>query len=256
MTTLGRLQQRFQSAILAGDRTPGLFIDEENDRRNGVAIYQQAYRARLAGALRDNYPVVHRSMGDEAFAALADAYIAASPSHFRSIRWFGDTLADFLAGSPAHLPHPALADLARMDWALRGAFDAADAPVLTSAEVGRLRAEQWPTQRFTPLPSLRLVELAWRIEPIWKALDEDPDAQTTAPVFDPHWLLVWRPGLDCLWRSADADEAKALQTLQQGASFAECCAQIADSAASDPAATAIDYLRRWLADGLLAKAQR
>lgn len=41
-------------------------------------------------------------------------------------------------------------------------------------------------QGFVLLPSLRMVELDWAVEP------------------------VWRPALDCLWRSAGKSEAAAL----------------------------------------------
>ena len=71
-------------------------------------------------------PVLHRVLGDAAFGALADDYMHAHPSQKRSIRWFGDCLPDFVAGRIDALPHPALADLARMEWRICLAFDAAD----------------------------------------------------------------------------------------------------------------------------------
>src|SRR6185369_6628626 len=92
-----------------------------------LRIYQHAYTARLAGALRDNFGVLPQVMGDDAFDALALAYIAAHPSRHPSIRWFGDKLPEFMAAHENLVPHPALVDLARMEWALRSAFDAADA---------------------------------------------------------------------------------------------------------------------------------
>ena len=41
------------------------------------------------------------------------------------------------AGDPL-VPHPSLVDFARMDWALRGAFDAAEAPLLQAAALAAL----------------------------------------------------------------------------------------------------------------------
>lgn len=246
-------QQRFQRAVLADDLTPGLFAVEGPEVSGGFALYLMAYRARLLAALRDNFPVLHRALGDETFAGLARDYIDAHPSRFRSIRWFGDTLVSFLDADPERLPHPALADVARMDWAMRGAFDAQGTPLLTLDDLAALAPEDWPQRRFTLLPSLRSVELEWSVEPIWRALNEDAEAETVAPEPLAHLLLVWRPQLDCLWRSAGDTEASALQALAQGATFAECCAAIAGAGESDPAAVALGLLQRWVSDGLLAR---
>src|SRR6187399_215634 len=119
-TVLARQQQQLQAAIVGAAPAAGL-----------LHIYQHAYSARLLGALRDNFGVLPRAMGDEAFDALALAYLQSHPSDQPSIRWFGHRLSDFMASHPAVVPHPAFVDLARMEGALRGAFDAPDAPVLS-----------------------------------------------------------------------------------------------------------------------------
>ena len=253
MSSLPELQQRFQMAILGGDPTPGLFASEGPILEGGLVIYLQAYRARLTAALRDNFPVLARALGDDAFADLARAYIDRHPSHFRSIRWFGDLLTDFLAATPELLPHPALLDLARMDWAMRSAFDAADAELLTFAEVAALRPEDWPGRSFRLVPSVRLVDLRWRIEPIWKALNADSAADSEEPQELPHTLLVWRRELDCCWRSADACEALVLHALTQSARFADCCLRIAESGDQQAAQTAAGFVQRWIAEGVLAR---
>jgi hypothetical protein len=247
------LQRRFQRAVLAGDPAPGLFVAEAAGAGGGFGIYLAAYRSRLTAALRENFTVLQRALGDQAFADLARDYIATHPSHFRSIRFFGDELTAFLDASPGRLPHPALADVARMDWAIRGAFDAADAPPLTLSDLAALPPEAWAEQRFRLLPSLRLVELKWNVEPIWRALNDDAEAQTAAPEASPHVLLVWRPQLDCLWRSLDPAEATALRALAHGASFAACCTAIAESGAANPPRMAAGLLRRWVDDGLLVR---
>lgn len=250
---LKETQQRFQQAVLSEDVAPGLFVAEGAGVAGGLGLYLTAYRARLQAALRDNYPVLHRALGDEAFAELASAYIAAHPSRFRSIRWFGDVLSTFLDAAPQRLPHPALADVARMDWAMRGAFDAADAALLTLADLAALAPADWPLQRFVLLPSFRVVELDWAIEPVWRVLNENAGAETSTPEPLSHVLLVWRPALECRWRSAGKSEAVALNALRQGASFAECCAVIAQAGEADPASVALGLLQRWVADGLLAR---
>jgi hypothetical protein len=251
-SSLREQQQRCQQAILDGAPLPGLFANE-GCSNGGFGIYLQAYRARLSAALRDNYPVLLRALGDDAFAALASAYIANRPSRFRSIRWFGDALSDFLASSAEHPVHPSLVDLARMDWAMRAAFDAADVEPLTVGDLAELGAADWPQHRFSLLPSLQMLRLDWQVEPIWKALDADPLGSCNEPPYGPHLLLVWRPQLDCHWRSAAGLEAHVLEALATGATFATCCELIAESGDAEPAPTAVGFLQRWIADGLLAR---
>ena len=152
MNATGELQRCFQRAVLTEDFTPGLFVAEGREPAGGLGLYLMAYRARLLSALRDNFPVLHRALGDEAFAELARDYIDAHPSRSRSIRWFGDELTAFLDAVRERLPHPALADVARMDWAVRGALDAAGAAALTLTDLAALAPEQWPQRRFALLP--------------------------------------------------------------------------------------------------------
>ena len=64
-----------------------------------LAIYRNAYQVRLIDALHETYPVLHGLLGDEAWGEMGQAYVAAHPSVFRSIRWYGRELADFLAAS-------------------------------------------------------------------------------------------------------------------------------------------------------------
>src|SRR5690606_13210963 len=125
MTTLATLQASFQRHVLGheerfSDRiaTPPAGSAEER-----IAIYRDAYRIRLREALASNYARLESLLGEAAFAEIADAYIEAQPSTFRSIRWFGDALPALLeAALPAK---PWLAELAQWEWAIAAAFDAA-----------------------------------------------------------------------------------------------------------------------------------
>ncbi|MDM4768176.1 DNA-binding domain-containing protein [Pelomonas sp. SE-A7] len=245
-------QQALQAAICSGAEVEGLLRPGSR-----LDVYANAYRARLTEALRDNHEVLYRAMGDQAFDTLAQAYVDAHPSPYRSIRWFGDQLAGFMAGAYVEqLPHASLVDLARMDWALRGAFDAADSTPLQAADLAGLAAEQWPALRLSLQPGSQLLLLDWVIEPAWTALREAESEQDLPELDEPvegrHSLLVWRLGLETRWRTVEPLEAELLLALQQGACFAELCEAAAAREADDPAAAVIAALQQWLADELLA----
>lgn len=249
-----RQRQRQFAAGLAGPRRDVLdaLLRPLCGQSPRSSVYRHAYRARLTAALRSNHPVLHRVLGDDGFDAMAEAYLAEQPSQQPSIRWFGHRLADWLQ-SRAHAGEqpPALADLARMEWALGLSFDAADAPACPPTRLAALPAANWPAQRFAPHPSVQLLDLHWAVEPLWQALTQDPDADTDAPQPQAHVLLVWRAGLDTRWRSLPDDEAGLLRQTLAGDSVARLCETAAGSHGDRAAATVAAALQRWLAAGLL-----
>lgn len=246
--------QTFARAVTAAEEpadSTALFRPTPQGGPPRLAIYRNAYRARLTDALRENYPVLHRVLGDEAFDELAENFIAARPSHHPSIRWFGGALPEWLAADGDQLPHRALIDLARMEWALCTAFDAADDTPLTVNDLLAHPPEVWPELRFTGHPSLRLIALDWAVEPLWRALTENPEAETAAPVTQPHHLIVWRQNDQTQWRSVEPFEADLLQAALAGESFAELCERAATTQGEQAAAAVAGHLRVWVEAGLL-----
>lgn len=254
--TLADRQRTFAAVITsdqAVDAAQSLFRPTPQGGPPRLDIYRNAYRARLTGALRDNYPVLHRVLGDEAFDQLAADFIAARPSRQPSIRWFGAVLGDHLQESAEQLPHPALVDLARMEWALSTAFDAADATPLQVQDLLAIAPQDWPAMRFQPLPSLRLIALSWAVEPLWSALSADENATTDAPEALDHHLLVWRRDEQTQWRSVAPFEALLLDACIGGRNFADLCELALAESGDNAAAEVAGYLRVWVEAGLLAQ---
>lgn len=255
MNTLARQQRAMQRAIVArqdaGDLLRGLRGESPLLR-----IYQHAYEVRLAAALRDNFGVLPQVMGDDAFDALARAYVAAHPSRAPSIRWFGDQLASFMAAHEDLVSHPSLVDLARMEWALRASFDAADGTPIDATAFTQIAPERWAGLVFTALPSVQLLHLQWAVEPVWRALqsaNEGEEPELPEPARHAHALLIWRQGLDNRWRSLDSAQAGLLQAALDGENFGQLCELAAQQSGPDEAAAvAVAALHSWLADGLLA----
>jgi len=257
-TSLPEAQRGFQSGVLAGALPRALIAaDPGGNADERFAIYARGYRTRLTGALRTNYPVLHRVLGDEAFEALAAAFIAAAPSARRSIRWFGEALHGFVDREPDRLPHPALADLIAMEWALGLAFDAADvAPGarVAIADLQRIAPDAWHALRFALAPSATVLAMSWAVEPTVRALKADEHAAVCEPEAHAHRLVIWRQGLEAVWRALEPDEADALQGLAAGATFGDLCAALARKHGADTAAAlAARMLAGWIHSGLLVQ---
>ena len=248
MTLLAQ-QQGFMHQVQTGDPAQPDWAEVSGH----MEIYINAYSARMRQALADNFPVLHSALGDDGFDALASAYCAAHPSTHRSIRWLGDGLVDFMQTHPDTVPHPALLDIARMDWAMRAAFDAADAECLQLQDLATLEPSDWPTLSLRAVPSLRVLHLEWGVEALWHTLHADANAQTSEPLQAAHGMRVWRQHLECRWRSVDATETIALQWLQPGVSFGDLCEGLHQAGVANPAQKAAELLQTWVTDGLLAQ---
>lgn len=256
------LQQQQLAAAIREGADPGSLL--AGDFALGLEVYRDAYRARLVAALTDNYTVLARALGDDAFDALGRAYLEAHPSRHPSIRWFGHDLAAFMAEAGDDLvPHASLVDFAVMDWALRGAFDAAEAPLLEMSTLAALGPDDWAGLVLQLHPSVQRVTLSHAIEPAWRVLREwepesgDEQPELPEPVPHEHTLLAWRQAGETRWRSLEPLEAVLLQALAEAAPFALLCERAAaelahvENPAEAAAPAVIGALQQWLADGLL-----
>ncbi len=250
--SLRDLQRGAARAMIGRSDGTAVFAREGLGDGRGAAIYRHAYRARLRSALRTNFSVLHRVAGDQVFDAVAAAYIDLYPSRRPSLRWYGEHLEALLRADPDLLPHPALLDLARMDWALGSAFDAADAAPLDAGALASVDPEQWHALRFRLHPSVVLLELEWNVAPLWHADDD----QASAPDAMNHTLLIWRQDLDARFRTLDAAEATVLRALREGADFGALCHVLAagPAAAEDAPLRAARFLQGWLAQQILVGA--
>lgn len=249
MTQLQTLQNQFQNALLDDQPAPPGLLSARGVAQFGV--YRNAYRARLRGALRDNFEVLPLVMGDDSFDALANAYIDAHPSRHYSLRWFGHELIAFMAAHESLVDHPAMTDLARLEWALRGAFDAASATLLTPAELATVQAQDWAQLVFTLQPSVQLLELQWAVGPVWHALKSGAD-EVPAPEALDHHVLVWRQGMGTQWKSLSPTETVFVQCLLGRKSFGAVCMALSKQVSEENAAsTAVQLIRKMLVDGTL-----
>jgi hypothetical protein len=216
-----------------------------------LAVYGGAYRSRLAEALATTYGALAKLL-DEDFAALAHGYVRTHDSSYFSIRNYGEQFAEFLAGDPATAKAPLLADLARFEWAMSGAFDAADEAPLVAQDLGAVAPDDWAQLRFIFHPSVARLSLHWNAPQIWQALTDDherPPAQYQATATE--WLL-WRQGLATYFRSLDATEARVLDAARAGWPFGELCELLCACVGDDEAAgEAAMLLRGWVEAGLL-----
>ena len=250
------IQQRFLAAIMGEDAdAEALIVD---DARVGAArrigIYRNNYRVSLTGVLADHFERLHAYLGDAQFGHIADAYVKAHPSTTRNLRYYGAALPGFIAH---HFPEDGeLAELARLDWALRHAFDALDASPLDAGAIGVL-GDGWIGAGLALHPSARLLTMHHNSAALWSALGAGEAPPALAVLDPPVDVLVWRSGLQPQFRSLAGVEAAALVRIGRGASFADISAHLVDEVGEATAMeTLAALLARWLADGVLILADQ
>jgi len=271
--TLRRLQEDFQGYLLTLDARmrPHVLGSAQVGAEERLAIYANAYRLRLLEALATDYPGLHTVLGDDEFDAMGRAYIAAHPSAYFSLRWFGDHMSEFLRATEPYSKYPVFTEKAAFEWAKSDAFDAADSTVASIDDMAAIPPDAWPGLRFVPHPSLRRLDLRWNVPTVWKEIDAAQGSGSVAggrmpgatagqepPALEvsdfPIAWLVWRQDLLTYFRSLNVDEAWALDALLRGETFAAICEGLTEWIdAQNVAVHAAGLLKQWLTDGLISE---
>lgn len=256
MTQLLDLENKFQNYLLSSQQDIFQHIVSTHKVPADIRlnIYKNAYRARLHEALMTSYPALQSYLGYEQFEALCDGYIDAHPSHFRSIRWFGDQLPDFLKQHSDYKAFPYLAELAQFEWTLALVFDAADSRTIPLDEMANIPPDAWINMRLQTHPSIYRLTLFWNSVAIWQAmLDEkmpdDPQQNTSGT----HWIL-WRKELTSHFTALSEEEAWAIDALINGATFGDICEGLCQWVNEEEAGMrAASLLKSWITAGLITK---
>ncbi len=253
---LQALQTAFYRQIVAGEAEICNQIESSAamPASERVSIYANAYWSRLVEVLATDYPALQGILGEEDFTELGNAYIAAYPSTYFSLRWFGRSLATFLATQQPWQAQPWLAELAAVEWAFVDAFNAAEAEIVTASDIQALAPQDWPGLSFRFHPSVACLDLHWCVMAQWQAYRESTPLPAAEACEPPQTVLFWRHQRVTRYRVLEVDEAPVLRQAMEGANFATLCELLADSHAVEAVALrAASLLKRWLTDGLVCR---
>ncbi|MEL6463967.1 MAG: DNA-binding domain-containing protein [Pseudomonadota bacterium] len=163
-------QTEFRAALLDPEHpVPDGLTDgagEPTTRR--FAVYRNNVTVALIDALRTGFPVLCKLLGDQNFGQLARVFARAHPPSSPVMMQYGEALPAFLdTFEPLeHIGY--LADVARLELALRRAYHAADALPLDPARLGALPPEVLTRTRLHLAPAVQVISSRWPIFDIWR----------------------------------------------------------------------------------------
>ena len=146
-----------------------------------LAIYGNAYYARLLECLREEFPATAHALGEDTFDAFAAAYLQNYPSRSYTLCRLGANFPRFLTetrppreeGEPEVSWPEFLADLAAFEWTFSEVFDGPGVEggrggvtrvLLDEAKVRAVPPERWPEARLAAVPCLRLLALRFPVQ--------------------------------------------------------------------------------------------
>lgn len=213
-------QDIFAAAILdPAQPLPGGLHD--GNGRAAVArfnVYRNNVVVSLTEAMCTGFPVITRLLGQQNMDGLAAIFLRAHPPGSPLMMHYGADFPDFLAATAplAHLGY--LADIARLELAIRRSYHAADAVPITPSLLTETPVEQLMGAPLAIAPAVQVIGSDWPIHDIWRFNTDDTAAK---PRPGPQDVLITRPEFDPVAQLLPPGGAIWIKGLMQGQTLGE-----------------------------------
>ena len=201
--------------------------------------------ASLTDVLRATFPVVCRLVDERFFAYAAHTFLTTQPPQRACLAEYGAGFADFLATFPPCRALVYLPDVARFEWLMSVAAQAATVATLLPASLAGIAAADAPRLLFGLDPSLGFLASPWPVDRIWRlnragAVGDDVVDVAAGGVH----LEVSRRDQEVVFRTLDAATFAFRRSIADGATLEAATAAALDSDAHfDLGAAVADLFR-------------
>ncbi|MDF2995319.1 MAG: hypothetical protein K0R27_956 [Xanthobacteraceae bacterium] len=213
------MQGRFVDALREAGGVPGGVTSWNRPRpERRFEVYRNNVAFGLSRALAQRFPVTEKLVGEEFFAGMAHAFIAAHPPCSPLLLAYGDELAEFVAEFAPAADLPYLPDVIRLEAARGHAYHAADVAPLAPAALAEMPPERLAALNFELHPALNVVRSAHPVVTIW-AMNAGEMPLEPLDAWNAEDALIVRPALHVLVRRLPAGGAAFLEALAAGAAL-------------------------------------
>jgi len=244
-----------------------------------LAIYANAYHTRLLECLGEVFPMLKRTLGDEAFDGFAFGYLQEYPSRSYTLNELGRHFPRYLedtrpaadctepdlsrAGSSAEAADEwpnFLIDLAHLEWAIYEVFDGPGVEgqaLLWAGQILNLQPEQWPEARLEPVPCLQLLATRFPVNDYYTKLRK-VKGNEYVPIPSSHNSFVAFSRRDFVVRryNLSGTEFELLRAIQQGMPVGraiEYAAQASSDSMDQLASNLKLWFRNWTVEGFFQR---
>lgn len=231
----------------------GLTARNGSDPTRRLAVHRNNVAVSLVDALADTFPVTQQLVGEDFFRAMARTFVQHSPPTSPVMVFYGEALPDFIAGFGPAQALPCLPDMARLEMARVRACHAADAPLMTQADIylALSSAHRLEEMQIVCQPSVQVVHAPHAVVSLWAAHQDAAllDQLATLDLAQPESALVLRQALDVVVLPVPHGIAQFTQAL-----LAQQCLAMATAhaAAANPHFDLTTTFRLLLAQGVLS----
>jgi hypothetical protein len=213
-------QTEFHTALLnAAIPVPeGLLDGDGRPAGSRYAVYRNNVAVSLSEALETGFPAVAKLIGPENFSKAAGIYLRAHPPTSPMLMLYGKGFADFLAGLEPLKSIGYLGDVARLEYAMRESYHAADAPAFDPSRLQDMDDEELNATRFVLAPASRLVTSPWPVLAVYNftLIEGSPAPEAIAQN-----VLITRPEYDPIPHELPQGAAEFIAALGKGQTFGE-----------------------------------
>lgn len=208
-------------------------------------IYANMYFWRIHDAIKEDFPVLFKVIGEKNWNNLMVDYILKHPSSSPLLQYVGGDLVSFLSTYFLTEQWPFLPDLAKLEWERAMIFEAKDSPTIHLERLKKIPAAQWPPLKIQWIPALKIVELGSEVDQTWK--EAERNETLTKPKKKKTVVRVWRQDFIIYHQQISKEERQAIQSFEEGNNFAFVCEEL------QSAKKAATFLQDWVTSGLVAK---
>jgi hypothetical protein len=236
--------QRAVAAFVLSDQAdvaPAWIVGDGLAPARRLAVYRNTFASSVAHALRLAFPAVARLVGESFFDHAARSFARAEPPRSAWLDEYGSGFAAFLARFAPAASLAYLADVARLECAVRRALHAPDVAFLDVTRLAGVDAADHERVRFIAHASVALVASEFPVDAIWRAVLAQDDAALAAIDLRAGavHLLVRRAATGIEVTRIDAHARRFIEALFAGSALGE----VLDGARDLDAATLLaDYL--------------
>lgn len=213
MSNLLKLQQDFLFSLIDGNNSIHSSISSKNEVEASarIAIYSNAYYVRLYNALVDNFPLLFKILSEIEFQDIADLYIKNYPSQTYNLQDYGDKLHLLLSESSFPLYFK---ELALFDKALLNASMANDEVIINLSNFTDVATNNGDDFDLKLVSNASILSFEYNIPELYS-----DDSYKIKLLEQKSYLIVWRKGLSCEYRTIPYLEFEALQYLNLWINF-------------------------------------